>query len=68
MNQKPSDEQRRGGFSFSFEIGDGVLKVLIAALMAFFILGGRVSCASHDDELTKPTDPATTQPSVGETA
>lgn len=59
MNQKPTDEQRRGGFSFSFEIGDGVLKLLIAALLAFFILGGRVSCAAHDEEPAQPSDPVT---------
>lgn len=62
MKLTPTEEQRRGGFSFSFEIGDGVLKVLIAALLVFFILGGRVSCAAHDEEPAKPTAPAATQP------
>lgn len=59
MKSTPTEEQRRAGLSFSFEIGDGVLKVLIAVLLVFFILGGRVSCASNDDESSQPSAPAT---------
>lgn len=63
MKLTPTEEQRRGGFSFSFEIGDGVLKLLIGGLLVFFILGGRVSCAAHDEEPAKPAAPAAPQPS-----
>ncbi len=59
MKPTPTEEQRRAGLSFSFEIGDGVLKVLIAVALVFFLLGGRVSCASHDEEPAQPSDPVT---------
>lgn len=51
----PTQEPRRRGLSFSFEIGDGVLKMLLAVLLVFVVLGGRFSCASHDDESAEPS-------------
>lgn len=49
----PTQEPRRHGLSFSFEIGDGVLKMLLAVILVFVVMGERVGCAPHDDEPAK---------------